>query len=210
MASIVRAAPVDHGGILIAPLASMKLASTQSERTLAIWWVVATVVGWAVGFFVCEAIKPFLYDITHLGGDGLVIGAGIGTAQGFVLRRRFAPMGWWVLVTIVGFGLGKLIGESVAQGMLATVGHAVSGALIGASVGLAQWLVLRRQLPRAEAWVLASVAAWAVGWSVISVAEASAWSTPVVYAVGGLGAALAGIVTAAALVWISRSRPAPG
>lgn len=188
----------------------MKLASTQPERTLALLWVVATVVGWAVGFFVCEAIKPFLYDITHLGGDGLVIGAGIGIAQGLVLRRQFAPIGWWVLVTAVGFGLGKLIGEAVALGMPELVGHALSGALIGASVGLAQWLVLRRRLPRAEAWVLANVAAWAVGWSVISVAEGSAWSTPVVYAVGGFGAGLAGIVTAVALIWISRGRQAPG
>jgi hypothetical protein len=187
-------------------MASMKLASTQAERILGIQWVVATIAGWGIGFYVCEAIKPFLYDITHLGGDGLVIGTGIGVAQGLVLRKRIGSMRWWVLVTIVGFGLGKLIGESVAQGMPAVLGHGLSGAVIGASVGLAQWLVLRRHLARAEAWVLANVAAWAVGWSLISLAEGSAWSTVMVYAVGGVGAGLAGIITTVALIWVSRGR----
>jgi hypothetical protein len=187
----------------------MNLPSTQAERYLGIQWVVATIVGWAIGFFVCEAIKPFLYDITHLGGDGLVIGAGIGIAQGLVLRKKLVPMGWWVLVTAVGFGLGKLIGESVAQGMPAAVGHGLSGAVIGASVGLAQWLVLRSHHPRAEAWVLANVAAWAVGWSVISlVEEAEGLSTVVVYLIGGAGAAAAAIITGIVLVWLSRARAA--
>jgi hypothetical protein len=187
----------------------MKLPSTQAERYLAIQWVVATIVGWGIGFFVCEGLKPFFYDITHLGGDGLIIGASIGIAQGLVVRRRIAPMGWWVLATGVGFGLGKLIGESVAQGMPAAVGHGLSGALIGASVGLAQWLVLRSHNARPEAWVVANVAAWAVGWSVISlVEEAEGLSTLVVYLIGGAGAAAAGIITGIALVWLSRARAA--
>jgi hypothetical protein len=191
-------------------MASIKLVSAQAERNLGIQWVVATIVGWGIGFFVCEGLKPFFYDITHLGGDGLIIGGGIGIAQGLVLRKRVASMRWWVLVSIVGFGLGKLIGEAVAQGMPAALGHGLSGAVIGATLGLAQWLVLRRHVSRADVWVLANVAAWAAGWSLISLAEGSAWSTVMVYAVGGVGAGLAGIITAVALIWVLRGQKLPG
>jgi hypothetical protein len=190
-------------------MASMDLTRTRSERTLGIQWVVATIVGWAIGFFVCEAIKPFLYDITHLGGDGLVIGAGIGIAQGLVLRKQLAPMGWWVLVSVLGFGLGKFLGEALAQGMPAVVGSGLTGAVIGASVGVAQWLVLRGKVTGAAWWLAANVAGWAIGWSLISLVEdAEGVSTIAVYLVGGVGAAAAGLITGIALVGLSRTRAA--
>jgi hypothetical protein len=184
----------------------MKLPSTQAERNLAIQWVVATIVGWGIGFFVCEGLKPILYDITHLGGDGLIIGASIGIAQGLVLRR-IAPMGWWVLVSALGFGVGKFLGEAVAQGLAGVVGSALTGAIIGAAVGDAQWLVLRGKVAGARWWVAANIAGWAIGWSLISlVEEAEGVSTVLVYLIGGVGAAAAGIVTAIALVGLSRTR----
>lgn len=185
-------------------MTSMKLQLTQAERNLGLQWVVATVVGWGIGFFVCEAFKAFL---AGLSADGLVIGAFVGIAQGLVLRRRIAPMGWWVLVSIIGFGVGKFAGEVAVQGMPTGVGHAVTGAIIGVSIGIAQWLVLRRHVARAEWWVWANIAAWALGWSLISLAEnAEGLSTLMVYLVGGIGAAVAGIITGIALVWLSRAR----
>jgi hypothetical protein len=190
-------------------MAAMKLQVTQTERYLGLQWVVATTVGWGIGFYVCEALKPFFYDITHIGGDGLIIGASIGIAQGLVLRRRIGSTGWWVLVSSVGFGVGKAAGEAVANGMPTAVAHGLSGAVIGVSVGVAQWLVLRRHVSRAKWWVVTTIAAWAVGWSLISLAEDSAGlSTLMIYVVGGIGAALAGIITGTALIWLWRSRPA--
>ena len=190
-------------------MASTKLELTPGERSLGLQWVAATIVGWAIGFFVCEAIKPFLFDITHLGGDGLVIGAGVGIAQGLVLRRQTGRFGSWVLLSSLGFGIGKLAGETIAQGMTAALGHLVTGAVIGVAVGIAQWLILRRHVARAEWWVLANVAAWAVGWSVISLVEgAEDIATLIVYLIGGSGAALAGIITAYALLRLRRARPA--
>jgi hypothetical protein len=187
----------------------MKLPSTQAERYLAIQWVLASIVGWGIGFFVCEGLKPFFYDITHLGGDGLIIGASIGIAQGLVLRRRMAPMGWWVLASALGFGVGKFLGEAAAQGMPAVVGSALTGAIIGASVGVAQWLVLRGKVTGVGWWVAANVVGWAIGWSLISlVEEAEGMSTAMVYLIGGVGAAAAGIITGIALVGLSRARSA--
>ena len=53
----------------------------------------------------------------------------------------------------------------------------------------------------------ANIVGWAIGWSLISlVAEAEGVSTVMVYLVGGLGAAAAGIITGIALVGLSRTR----
>ena len=167
--------------------------------------------GWAIGFWVCEAIKPFLYDITHLGGDGLVIGAAIGLTQGIVVsRQRIASVGAWLVISSVGFGLGKFIGEGVTAGVPATVSHVLTGGVIGASIGVVQWLLLRTPgFSRAGWWLVANMAGWAVAWSLISLAEdAETWSTVMVYIVGGLGAGVAGILTGIALRRMSQRQPA--
>jgi hypothetical protein len=185
----------------------MKVQLTQAERNLGLLWVVATTVGWGIGFFVCEALKPFFYDITHLGGDGLIIGVAIGIAQWLVLRRRIASVGWWWFITSLGFGVGKAAGEAIVQGMPAVIGHALTGAVIGLSVGIAQWLVLRRHVHATEWWLAATIVAWGVGWSLISMVEdAAGLSTLMIYLVGGIGAALAGTITGITLVWLSRPR----
>jgi hypothetical protein len=49
-----------------------------------------------------------------------------------------------------------------AGSLNAAVVVAVFGAVIGITLGIAQWLVLRRRIPQAYMWVLASVAGGAV------------------------------------------------
>ncbi len=60
------------------------------ERTLAVWWVIATVIGWGIGFAVCQAIKSIISTVFV---DGLVIGTFVGLAQWTILRRRSAGFG---------------------------------------------------------------------------------------------------------------------
>ena len=67
------------------------------------------------------------------------------------------PIKWvfwfqWILTTT----LGWLVGWAV----LGEVG-------IGAAIGLAQWLVLRREVSNAGWWILASTVAWLVGWEIV-------------------------------------------
>jgi len=116
-----------------------------------------------------------------------------------------SPVGWWVLLSIVGFGVGKALAEAVFPSVTTVPGYAATGAIIGAAVGVTQWLVLRRHVSSAAWWIPATVGAWVAGWSAIGVAERAAdWPTVAVYAVGGAGAALAGIVTAIVLIWLMR------
>ena len=83
---------------------------------------------------------------------------------------------WWVLASSVGLavsvvgvlfvfaalviGAGEAFEPSVVFGYVLL---AVGGAVMGASVGIAQWLVLRRQVSWAGRWVLASTVGMAVG-----------------------------------------------
>lgn len=66
-------------------------------------------------------------------------------------RARVVWRFWfqWVLVTAVSWAVGVL-----------------GGVLFGAVVGVAQWLVLRRHIPRAGWWVLASTVGWFVALNV--------------------------------------------
>ena len=180
---------------------------TRAEWGVVLGWVVATAVGWLVGFAVCEAFSAFLRSLSS---DGLIIGTGVGIAQWLILRRQLNGVGWWVLVTIVGFGVGKLEGDSLAQAVGGTLGAGLGGAAIGTTVGLAQWVVLRRRVAAAGWWVLGSAIGWAVGWAIIGLVPESADTPPAMaYVIGAGGAAVAGVFTAAFLVRLLRARPAP-
>jgi len=176
---------------------------TTSERSLGLQWVVANVVGWLIGFAACEWLQSFLSTVFV---DGLVIGSAVGISQWLVLRRRIPSTGWWIVLTIVSFGVGKALAVALLPDAATLPADVLTGAIIGAVVGIAQWLVLRRSVSSAAWWVPATAAAWAVGWSAIGAAEgATDRSTLTQYLVGGVGAAAAGLITAIALIWLLRS-----
>ena len=122
-----------------------------------LWWVLASTVGMAVGIAVLEAAVFRVLGAVGGAVDGVVAGAVVGTsvgiAQWLVLRRQVSRAGWWVLASIVGFavgfgvGVGWVMASAVAETV--TVGLYAGWAVGGASVGIAQWLVLRRQVSRA-------------------------------------------------------------
>ena len=114
----------------------------------------ATFVGSAVGVVVGVAVLGPV-----LGAVGL---AGAGVMQWLVLRQQLSRSGWWIWASSVGLAIGLVVGvaASAAGGDDAAV---VSLAVLGASIGIAQWLVLRRQVSRAGWWILVSVVGLAVG-----------------------------------------------
>ena len=72
-------------------------------------------------------------------------------------------VGWriwlgWMLACVASAAVALTVtGAMVSAGRLnAAVVWAVFGLVIGASLGITQWLVLRRQIPQAHMWVLAS------------------------------------------------------
>jgi hypothetical protein len=85
-----------------------------------------------------------------------------GLLQYSLLRRYLPRMGWWVLATALGWALAF----EVSEWTYSLLGHeskwmpALIFPLVGASIGLAQWFVLRRRLPQAGWWLAANVLSW--------------------------------------------------
>jgi len=148
----------------------MRDRSTGAGWRLEVRWVSATAVGTLVAFaaFIgvfsvigepSDALFPFL-----AGGMALIFGA----FQQRVVRRELGRGRGWAVATGAGFGLG--IGLVVALGIGERTGFvhevadgALAGAVGGAVLGSAQWLVLREVASNARWWVPASIVAWAVG-----------------------------------------------
>lgn len=200
------------------------------------WWVLATALGEFVGFAVPAAVGAVAaWPLGRMGGTlpeiamlgvmvpaGVVEGAVLGFAQWLVLRRYIQDMARreWVLATALAAGVAWIIGMLPSTlGDLTTINPVVligGGILLGvvfvASIGVAQWLVLRRYIQKAGWWVLANAVAWPMGVAVpfIGLAIVPEESPVVVWVVVGvvsgvLMGAVVGAITGMALVWMLRT-----
>jgi hypothetical protein len=116
----------------------------------------------------------------------LIEGSVVGTAQWLVLRRPLKSMRWraWALATALGACVAWTLGviPSILLSTAPDTGGAAPGEMsdlvvyalaagmglvLGPVLGVPQWLVLRRHLPKAGWWVLANALAWMVGMVVI-------------------------------------------
>ena len=100
---------------------------------------------------------------------GTVTAVGLATAlpQWLLLRPHLPGAGWWLPLTVAGwltFGaLALVIFPGVNSGPLSHNGYVSPGLaflLLGACVGLAQTLLLRRQLPQGGWWLPAWLSQW--------------------------------------------------
>ena len=110
-------------------------------------WIVVTTVGWVLGTILIPPI------------DLAVSGIAIGVLQWVILQHHIRRSGHWILASVVGWTIGWLlvfIGVPSGFGLLA-------GLVLGAAVGIAQWLLLRREVHWAGWWIIVSTLAWAAG-----------------------------------------------
>ena len=101
----------------------------------------------------------------------LVLGLLTGFLQFLLLRRYLPRMGWWIAATTSGLllgGLGIRLLIHTLLGDLDSMWFAVLiVVLVGGSLGLVQWVVLRQRVRHAAWWILANVLGWGVlglGW----------------------------------------------
>lgn len=109
-------------------------------------WVLVTTCGWIVG-------------VTYLGDLG--VGIPVGLFQWLILRLKIDTGVTWLITTSIGWLIPAVI-------ILTIFPHGISGlatVFISLSIGLAQWLVLRKQLMQAWWWIPASGASWFIALS---------------------------------------------
>jgi hypothetical protein len=190
--------------------------SQPSARVAWHWWVLATAIGWVVimtlagrvGILVGEAVignGPVGAVIGMLLG-GLILGA----AQWLALRPLLAQPTAWVLATVVAVGAAMIIGLLVDAAVPAIAGYGGPVAL-AIALGVAQWLVLRSVVPRAEIWAVATIVSLLVGFVLFLLVRPvvdlrSVGVGLVIDAVAGL---IYGLGTGLAWTWLGQAE-APG
>lgn len=143
-------------------------------------WIILTMLCVPIAFaldlvvlrVITSIVGDFIYvdGVRHITEDYLsmytffpVVGLLTGVLQYGLLHRYLPRMGWWVLATTGGWLLGALLllisrwldfwtSESFDVGLAFVV--------MGLSIGVGQWLLLRRRLPRAGWWIGANVVGW--------------------------------------------------
>ena len=69
----------------------------------------------------------------------------------------------WIGLNLLGFPVGGYLGYLIAGPVDGVAPALIGGALTGAGIGLAQWVMLRRKLNIGLTWIVATSAALAVG-----------------------------------------------
>ena len=107
----------------------------------------ATTWGWLLGGF----ILPGLTLVTS--------GFMIAVFQWLVLQGRISRPWRWIVATSIGWIGGYFITLFLLPRELETL----TGMIIGLTTGIAQWLILRRELHWAGGWIVFSIIGWTTG-----------------------------------------------
>jgi hypothetical protein len=187
-------------------------------RSLARAWFWAVTAAETLGFTVAACVGALTADagaaviFLSLIAAGAVEGATLGWGQAVVLRHALSGLSRrrWVAATAGAAALAYLIGlvpsafaESMAEWPPALLGVVVTvlGCGLLASIGTAQWLILRRHVDHAWHWIVATAAAWIAGLVVFLSIAMPLWrpgqALALVVAIGVAGGLLMAATTSA-------------
>lgn len=131
-------------------------------------WIIATTVGWVLA----RVLLPTIADVAA--------GVGASALQWPILYGRI-PKAWrWVVASASAWIAGSIL---LLITLPADLGFLMGGAILGAVLGVAQWLILRHEVRWAGWWIVMSIIAWITGLTLI----------PGILSTGALAGALTGV-----------------
>ena len=183
----------------------------RADRHFFTRWVRATFLGYLLGF-VLILLGGIVGDLLGLPGSDFIVGIGMGLGVGYAQGRMARP--WlgktmhWMWATVI--GLGRLF---LAEDLVAAAWSEFDSlhslqldvAIGGLLVGLMQRRILRSHCSRANWWVPASVAGWALAASTASVTFSGDWDAILNLGMILMGGVVLGVVTGGVLLWLLRT-----
>jgi len=180
---------------------------------LGVSWTIATFAGYTLATFI--GIGSFLGISALLGCNirsvgpipnpcnntyylvlffaALIGGAGLGLTQFAILRLFRLPAGaWWIPATSIGLAIPATLDIAFTE-RISALGDFSFFLILGLSLGIAQWLVLRVHMQRPVVWTAGTVI------SALIAGLMSSWTigSPFIWIVVGVGTALT-------LIWLVR------
>lgn len=149
-------------------------------------WIPATIVAYSVGVGVstwlvglsARSLSGMFGGILFVLLYGGVIGLGVSVIQLVVIPREATSWRTWIGATVIGGALGfaaaSVVGEILANlidpSVNLVLGEGViqgtSGAIVGAGIGSAQWLVLRPVMSEGRLWIPMTALGGALGYGI--------------------------------------------
>ena len=178
-------------------------------------WFLASVLGFGIGAILGAGVAyrffpTDTYDAANGSTFGIVMGAIGGYFQWVVLRERIAGAGLWGLASALGFGLAMVAPAAANPGQNPAMAGFLILSVFGVIGGILQWLILRRNVPRAGWWPLANLLGSLVGAIClpigVAISETGNWGLALM-TFGLVFGAGNGAITGAALLWLLRQSP---
>ena len=130
----------------------MKNYNTQSmDWTLWFYWIIATTTGWLIG------------NMFFIGIPVIMSGAIISALQWAILYKRIHKSWRWAVYSFTGWTIGYILFVVLSAGNSGFP----AGPLVGVAAGIAQWILLRKEVNWAGWWVIISPLAWTTGLNII-------------------------------------------
>ena len=187
--------------------------SKVARNEFGMWleWTLATALGMLVGF----VSSILLVNILNLALARLlvpiVVGSLVGLAQWVVLRKYLNGVFDWILAGGASWAMGYALGLLIINGLTNTGFDGFIGyILFGIIVAIAQWPILRREIPNAWMWIAANVVGWTAGFYLSQLSLDLFFNGPTIdplastSVLSGVSGLVAGAITGIALVLIVR------
>ena len=126
--------------------------------TIATMLIVTAIIG---DYIVVDGVRHITEDYLSSYIYIPLVGLLTGFLQYLLLRRYLPRMGWWVFATAGGWLVGLLLAFGLLKKWKSSFADIdVVFVLLGLSIGVGQWLLLRRRLSHAAWWIGANLVGW--------------------------------------------------